>query len=86
MRYLLVAALTLSAGVASAQDSPQTNKSHAIVALPDQVTWGPGPTSLPPGAKAAVRDGSVHGGAAEREQHDALGLHQQHIGEGVGFG
>ncbi|MEZ0332954.1 MAG: cupin domain-containing protein [Gemmatimonadales bacterium] len=58
MRYLLVAALTLSAGVASAQDSPQTNKSHATVALPDQVTWGPGPASLPPGAKAAVLEGN----------------------------
>ncbi len=58
MRCLLVAALTLSAGVASAQGTPQTNAPHAIVALPDQVTWGPGPAALPPGAKAAVLEGN----------------------------
>ena len=58
MRCLIIAALTLSAGVASAQDAPQTNASHAIVALPDQVTWGPGPASLPTGAKAAVLEGN----------------------------
>lgn len=59
MRCLLIAAaFTLSAGVASAQGSPQTSASHAIVVLPDQVTWSPGPPSLPPGAKAAVLEGN----------------------------
>lgn len=61
MRCLIIAALTaltVSGGVASAQDSPQTNASHAIIALPDQVTWGPAPASLPPGAKAAVLEGN----------------------------
>lgn len=58
MRCLLIAALTLSAGVAGAQGSPQAGASHAIVALPDQITWGPGPASLPPGAKAAVLEGN----------------------------
>jgi quercetin dioxygenase-like cupin family protein len=58
VRCLLVAALTLGAGVAAAQDTPNTNTSHAIVAPPDQITWGPGPPSLPPGAKAAVLEGN----------------------------
>jgi quercetin dioxygenase-like cupin family protein len=58
MRCLLVAALTLTAGAASAQGSPQTNTAHAIVALPDQITWGPAPASLPAGAKAAVLEGN----------------------------
>ena len=58
MRGLLVAALTLTAGAASAQGSPQTNAAHAIVALPDQITWGPGPASLPAGTKAAVLEGN----------------------------
>lgn len=58
MRCLLVAALTLTAGAASAQGSPQTNTAHAIVALPDQITWGPAPAALPAGAKAAVLEGN----------------------------
>jgi quercetin dioxygenase-like cupin family protein len=58
MRGLLVVALTLTAGPVSAQGSPQTNTAHAIVALPDQITWGPGPASLPPGTKAAVLEGN----------------------------
>ena len=58
MRCLLVAALTFSAGVAAAQGAPQTDSPHAIVAMPDQVTWGPAPAALPPGAKAAVLEGN----------------------------
>jgi quercetin dioxygenase-like cupin family protein len=58
MRGLLVAVLSLTAGAASAQGSPQTNTAHAIVALSDQITWGPGPASLPAGAKAAVLEGN----------------------------
>jgi quercetin dioxygenase-like cupin family protein len=58
MRYLLIATLTLSAGAASAQGAAGTKSPHAIVALPDQVTWGPAPAALPPGAKAAVLEGN----------------------------
>jgi hypothetical protein len=57
MRCLLVAALTLSAGVASAQGSPYATPSHAIVAQPDKISWGPAPDALPRGAKAAVLEG-----------------------------
>lgn len=57
MRYLLITALTLTAGSAAAQGSPET-KTHAIIALPDQVAWSAGPASLPPGAKSAVLEGS----------------------------
>lgn len=53
MRCLLVVVLTLTAGIATAQEG-----SHAIVALPDKITWGPSPPELPPGAKAAVLEGN----------------------------
>jgi quercetin dioxygenase-like cupin family protein len=58
MRCLIIAALTLGAGTAAAQGTPRTNASHAIVAPPDQIIWGPSPPSLPPGAKAAVLEGN----------------------------
>jgi hypothetical protein len=58
MRCLLVAALTLGAGVAAAQGAPTHDASHAIVVPPDQVTWGPPPPALPPGAKIAVLEGN----------------------------
>jgi quercetin dioxygenase-like cupin family protein len=58
MRYLLVATLALNAGIASAQDAPQTTATHAIVVLPDQVAWGPAPAALPAGARAAVLEGN----------------------------
>jgi len=58
MRCLFVAVLTLGAGAAAAQGTPQTTAPHAIVAQPDQITWGPAPPSLPPGAKAAVLEGN----------------------------
>ncbi len=51
MRVLLIAALSLTAATAAAQE-------HAIIALPDQVSWGPGPAALPPGAKLAVLEGN----------------------------
>jgi hypothetical protein len=57
MRCLLVTALTLCAGVASAQGSPYAVSPHAIVAQPDKITWGPAPAALPKGAKAAVLEG-----------------------------
>lgn len=58
MRCLIVAAaLALTAHVVHAQGTPTAEGSHAIIALPDQVAWGPAPPSLPPGAKAAVLEG-----------------------------
>jgi hypothetical protein len=45
------------ASVALAQGTPTAGGTHAIVALPDQVTWGPAPDVLPPGAKLAVLEG-----------------------------
>jgi quercetin dioxygenase-like cupin family protein len=43
--------------VALAQGSPES-KTHAIIAFPDQITWGAAPASLPAGAKAAVLEGN----------------------------
>jgi quercetin dioxygenase-like cupin family protein len=53
MRCLLAVALSLSAATAAAQDT-----SHAVIALPDQLTWGPAPPALPPGARLAVLEGN----------------------------
>jgi quercetin dioxygenase-like cupin family protein len=58
MRLILIAAsLSLSAGVAAAQGSPTQGAPHALMVSPDQVTWGPAPSSLPAGAKVAVLEG-----------------------------
>ena len=58
MRSILVAvSLVLSANVAVAQGAPSGAASHAVVVLPDQVSWGPAPPILPAGAKAAVLEG-----------------------------
>jgi quercetin dioxygenase-like cupin family protein len=58
MRPILVAvSLVLSASVAVAQGAPSQTASHAVMVLPDQVTWGPAPPVLPAGAKAAVLEG-----------------------------
>ena len=57
MRILLAPLFCLSASVALAQGTPTTEKTHVIVALPDQLTWGPAPAVLPPGAKLAVLEG-----------------------------
>lgn len=57
MRILLAPVLSLAASVALAQGAPTTGKAHVIVALPDQLTWGPAPPVLPPGAKLAVLEG-----------------------------
>jgi quercetin dioxygenase-like cupin family protein len=53
MRCLLAVALSLSAATAAAQDT-----SHAVIALPDKLTWGPAPPALPPGARLAVLEGN----------------------------
>lgn len=57
MRILLAAVLSLTASVALAQGGPTTQGNHAIIVVPDQVTWGPAPPALPPGAKLAVLEG-----------------------------
>ena len=55
MRQILLAvSLALSASVAVAQGAPGQVATHAVVVLPDQVTWGPAPPILPAGAKGAV--------------------------------
>lgn len=59
MRSIPVALiLTFSATMAAAQGTPGHGAQHAVVVLPDQITWGPGPPSLPPGAKLAVIEGN----------------------------
>jgi quercetin dioxygenase-like cupin family protein len=57
MRSLLVPLLSLTASVALAQGAPTAETAHAIVALPDQLTWGPAPPVLPAGATLAVLEG-----------------------------
>jgi quercetin dioxygenase-like cupin family protein len=58
MRLILVAlSLVLSVGVAAAQGTPTAEAPHAVIVMPDQVNWSPGPPALPPGAKAAVLEG-----------------------------
>jgi quercetin dioxygenase-like cupin family protein len=59
MRSLLIAGLLASsATIATAQGSPSQSDPHAVMVMPDQVTWGAGPASLPAGAKAAVLEGN----------------------------
>src|SRR5919198_3962053 len=53
---LLLAALLALAGSAVAQTGAPENHS-AIIALPDQLNWGPAPSLLPPGAELAVVEG-----------------------------
>jgi quercetin dioxygenase-like cupin family protein len=58
MRSILVAlSLTLSAGLVAAQGTPNHGAQHAIIVLPDQISWGPAPPALPAGAKVAVIEG-----------------------------
>jgi hypothetical protein len=62
-RVLALAALGLvAAGLVEAADPTKPGRSPAgrlahMVALPDDVKWGPAPPALPPGAQAAVLDG-----------------------------
>jgi quercetin dioxygenase-like cupin family protein len=53
----LVVAAMVSADPAKPGGSPAAKLSH-MVALPDDLTWGPGPPGLPPGAKLAILDGN----------------------------
>jgi quercetin dioxygenase-like cupin family protein len=56
MRSILVALLSLTTSVAVAQGTPAA-EAHPVVALPDQITWGPPPPFLAAGAKVAVLEG-----------------------------
>jgi quercetin dioxygenase-like cupin family protein len=60
MRYciLIALSLTLPAAMAAAQGAPSQGAPHAIIVLPDQVTWKPAPASLPAGAQLAVIEGN----------------------------
>jgi quercetin dioxygenase-like cupin family protein len=57
MRSLFVALLSLTTTVALAQGTPAAEDPHPIVAVPDQITWGPPPPFLAAGAKVAVLEG-----------------------------
>jgi quercetin dioxygenase-like cupin family protein len=63
MRTIAIAAgLALAASTANGQATAGTGTgagvaTHAIVLLPDRITWGPAPTILPPGAEVAVLEG-----------------------------
>jgi len=68
MRYaLLTLALVVPLTAASAQakkgGAPQTQRT-VIVALPDQIAWGPAPAVLPVAAKLAVLEGDPTKSAA----------------------
>ncbi len=57
MRSLLCLLLSITSTVALAQGTPTAEDPRPIVALPDQITWGPPPPFLAPGAKVAVLEG-----------------------------
>jgi quercetin dioxygenase-like cupin family protein len=58
MRPLLLAlSFSVSASVLAAQGTGTSRAHHAILVMPDRVSWGPGPAALPLGAKAAVLQG-----------------------------
>ena len=56
MRTLLIVASLAVVSTASAQRP--ANAEHAIIALPDKITYTPAPDILPPGAQLAVLDGN----------------------------
>jgi hypothetical protein len=55
MRLIVVVALSLTglAGSVVAQGASE----HAIIVQPDQVSYGPAPAALPPGAEVAILEG-----------------------------
>jgi quercetin dioxygenase-like cupin family protein len=55
--FLLALSFSVSASIAAAQGTRTPGAQHAILVMPDQVSWGPGPAALPPGAKASVLQG-----------------------------
>jgi quercetin dioxygenase-like cupin family protein len=58
MRTTLIAlSLLVAAGSAAAQGAPTPGPEHAILLMPDQITWKSAPPSLPAGARVAVLEG-----------------------------
>jgi quercetin dioxygenase-like cupin family protein len=55
---LITLSLLFMTNVVAAQGTPQAGKQEAVMVMPDEVTWSPGPPSLPSGAKAAVLEGN----------------------------
>jgi quercetin dioxygenase-like cupin family protein len=55
-----VALLFLAAGASGGEHGTAPGKASGAVTVvtPDELKWGPGPKSLPPGAQAAVLDGN----------------------------
>ena len=54
---LVIAVLAASAGAQSSAAAGSSDKVHAIVAVPNAITWAAAPDVLPPGAQAAVLEG-----------------------------
>ena len=50
--------LPLFPAIVLAQGTPSQSDPHAVIVLPDQMTWAAGPASLPAGAKVAVLEGN----------------------------
>ena len=58
MRYALIATgLMLATSAASAQGNPSKSEQHAIIALPEKISWAAAPSILPRGAELAVVEG-----------------------------
>jgi len=55
---LIALSLVLSATMVAAQGVPSQGAPHAVVVMPDQITWKAAPPSLPAGAKVAVIEGN----------------------------
>jgi hypothetical protein len=58
MRSMAIAlCLTFVAVSVTAQGTPSAGSEHAVIVQPDQVSYGPVPASLPPGAEVARLEG-----------------------------
>lgn len=55
---IVILGLTFTPILLAAQGSPRQKAPHAIVVLPDQVTWKAAPPAFPAGAQAAVLEGN----------------------------
>jgi quercetin dioxygenase-like cupin family protein len=55
---VLLIGVCLTAASATAQGAPTVGEGHAVVVTPAQVTYGPAPAALPPGAEVAVLEGT----------------------------
>ena len=56
LELAMAGALLLLFGAASAEEGTHARQAHTIV-VPDGIAWGPAPTGLPSGSKAAVLSG-----------------------------